>query len=495
MENKAIKKHQVKVNLPGGIVSIGDLLQILNTLEESEIETVRFGTRQQLYFSVDEDKLEDIEHGFFISDTEFEIDTDKQPNIISSYVTEDIFNNSNWLREGVYRDVLDAFNYIPRLKINLVDSSQTLIPFFTGNLNYISSEIGNYWYLYIRFPRTNLIYCWSSLIYSEDIGTLSKLIEDAIFNNKNLFYDQCNIEGQLLENEVKLTGSIFYQPLSAPLRLPDFQLPYYEGFNKYNDKYWLGIYRRNELFSVSFLKDLCAICTKTRIGQLYTTPWKSIIIKGVEANDKKLWNAVLDKNRINVRHASNELNWQSEDLCEYGLDLKRELINEFNQVDLRTFKLCFAIKTNPKSGLFGSVIIRKRVNSEMEDECRFDILHTIDFNPNSKNFTLYKENISRALLTEELVQLCNNYYHLQTLSERASADNYYETELTTEVEQVIVHQCSYCLTIYDETWGDETNGISPGTSFSDLKEDYSCTVCGAIKAHFIPVHKESVLTV
>jgi Rubredoxin len=495
MENKEIKKHQIKVNLPGGIVSIGNLLQILTILEESAVENVRFGTRQQLYFSVDEDKLEDIEHGFFISDTEFEIDADKQPNIISSYVTEDIFNNSNWLREGVYRDVLDAFDYTPRLKINLADNSQTLIPFFTGNLNFISSEIGNYWYLYIRFPRTNIIYCWSSLIYSEDIGTLSKLVEDAIFSNKDLFYDQINIDGLLLENKVKLTGSIFYQPLSAPLKLPDFQLPYYEGFNKYNDKYWLGIYRRNELFSVSFLKDLCAICAKTRIGQLYTTPWKSIIIKGVETGDKKLWNAVLDKNRINVRHASNELNWQSEDLCEYGLNLKRELINEFNKVDLRTFKLCFAIKTNPKSGLFGSVIIRKCANNDLEDECKFDILHTTDFNPNSKNFTLYKDNLDRASLAEALVKLCDNYYQLQTLSESASADNYYETELVTEIEYVIAHQCSHCLTIYDETWGDEANGVPPGTPFSDLKADYGCAVCGAFKTDIIPIQKESLQTI
>lgn len=494
MENKVIKKHQIKVNLPGGIVSIGDLLQILNILEESEIENVRFGTRQQLYFTVDEDKLEDIEHSFLIADTEFEIDTDKQPNIISSYVTEDIFNNSNWLREGVYRDVLDAFNYTPRLKVNLVDNSQTLIPFFTGNLNFITSDIGNYWYLYVRFPRTNIIYCWSSLIYSEDIGTLSKLIEDAIFSNKNLFYDQTSIDGQVLENKVKLTGSILHQPLSASLKLPDFQLPYYEGFNKYNDKYWLGIYRRNELFPVSFLKDLCTICAKTRIGQLYTTPWKSIIVKGVETGDKKLWNAVLDKNRINVRHASNELNWQSEDLCEYGLSLKRELINEFNKVDLRTFKLCFAIKTNPKSGLFGSVIIRKQA-SNLDEDYRFDILHTTDFNPNSKNFTLYKENISKVSLAEALVQLCDNYYQLQTLSESASEHNYYEPEANKENDQTLVHQCSHCLTIYDETWGDEENGVPSGTNFSDLTEDYSCAICGAAKSDIIPILKDSVLTV
>jgi rubredoxin len=226
---------------------------------------------------------------------------------------------------------------------------------------------------------------------------------------------------------------------------------------------------------------------------LYTTPWKSIIVKGVETGDKKLWNAVLDKNRINVRHASNELNWQSEDLCEYGLSLKRELINEFNKVDLRTFKLCFAIKTNPKSGLFGSVIIRKQA-SNLDEDYRFDILHTTDFNPNSKNFTLYKENISKVSLAEALVQLCDNYYQLQTLSESASEHNYYEPEANKENEQTLVHQCSHCLTIYDETWGDEANGVPSGTNFSDLTEEYSCAICGAAKSDIIPILKESVLT-
>src|SRR5690606_762088 len=137
----------------------------------------------------------------------------------------------------------------------------------------------------------------------------------------------------------------------------------------------------NELFSVAFLKDLCHICLKTRIGQIYTTPWKSIIIKGVASSDRKLWNAVLDKNRINVRHASNELNWQIEDLCEESLQLKYELIRAFNESDTRTFKLCFAIKINPQSGLFGSIIIRKQSEKEHTTDLentnpKFDVLHT-----------------------------------------------------------------------------------------------------------------------
>ena len=36
--------------------------------------------------------------------------------------------------------------------------------------------------------------------------------------------------------------------MEQELKLPNVQLPYYEGFNKIGNKYWLGIYKRNYLF-------------------------------------------------------------------------------------------------------------------------------------------------------------------------------------------------------------------------------------------------------
>ena len=151
-----------------------------------------------------------------------------------------------------------------------------------------------------------------------------------------------------------------FQDIAYPLKLPDFYLPYYEGFNKYNNKYWLGVYRRNELFPLEFLKDVaCQLCLKTSIGQIYTTPWKSIIIKGIDPVDRPEWGLLLSKYYLNVRHAANELNWQIEDICEEGLELKKQLVMEFEEIDLRTYQLCFAIKTQPKTGLPGSVIIKK----------------------------------------------------------------------------------------------------------------------------------------
>ena len=69
------------------------------------------------------------------------------------------------------------------------------------------------------------------------------------------------------------------RPAEKAAVLPAFNLPYYEGLNRYNNKYWLGIYRRDELFRVDFLKELCLLCLETKIGQLCSSPWKTIIVK------------------------------------------------------------------------------------------------------------------------------------------------------------------------------------------------------------------------
>ena len=44
--------------------------------------------------------------------------------------------------------------------------------------------------------------------------------------------------------------------------------------------------------------------------------------------------------------------------------------------------------------------------------------------------------------------------------------------------------CGY---IYDPAEGDLEHGIEPGTSFSDLPEDWVCPQCGAEKEFFYPV--------
>ncbi|MBC8054014.1 MAG: rubredoxin [Sphingobacteriaceae bacterium] len=396
------------------------------------------------------------------------------------------------MREGVYKDILDLFEDKPKLKINLADNNQTFIPFFTGNLNFIASDTSNYWHLHIRFPKTNIFYTWPTLVYTEDIPSLSLTLEKVILANKAHFYDQPEIDGNLLFLEIASDKKITRNP-EEKLVLPDFQLPYYEGFNRYDDKYWLGIYKRNEQYSVAFLKDVCAVCLQSRIGQINTTPWKSLIIKGISADGRKQWNWILAKHRINVRHASNELNWQIEDQCDYALKLKNHLVRQFDKDDIRTFKLCFAIKINPKTGLFGSVIIRKKADSlekNREQQDNFEILHTRDFNPNSKDFIVYKASVSLEELPASLVELCDSFYEIQTNGNIFSA---VETNFNEEVKfteaPVLVHQCKHCQTVYDESFGDELSGIAAGTPFTHLPDDYTCQMCESPKEDFMTVDK------
>jgi len=44
--------------------------------------------------------------------------------------------------------------------------------------------------------------------------------------------------------------------------------------------------------------------------------------------------------------------------------------------------------------------------------------------------------------------------------------------------------CSMCGYIYDPKHGDMDNGISPGTKFEDLPDDWKCPGCGASKKKF-----------
>jgi len=482
--------HIIKINLPGGIVPAGDLLTILEVAEAAEVEHIRFGHRQQLLFTVAAGQRRGLVQALAQANILCEVDADLHPNISSSYVVEDVFHNTAWLREGVYRDILDLFDFHPRLKINLIDGSQTFVPFFTGNLNFIASDTSNYWYCYVRFPKTNVLYCWPALVYSEDIPGLSSAIERIIYANKDQFFDQPTAaSGPLLYSLVSAGQSFVLQPLTTPLTLPTFTLPYYEGFNRYGSKLWLGIYRRDEQFAVAFLKDICQLCLQTRLGQLCTTPWKSLVIKGIDLADRPLWDVVLRKHRINVRHAANELNWQVEDHCAHGLALKHELVRYLNEEDIRTYQLCFAIKTQPKTGLFGSIVIRQHFDNltltGLHAE-QYEILHTRDFNPNSKDFISFRKKVNRDNLAWYLTQLCDYFYELQSAPTLPPAAEEVMPAVAPAPATAPLHQCRRCFTVYDEDYGDPAQGLAPGTPFASLPA-YACPTCEAPKEDFVAV--------
>ncbi len=91
----------------------------------------------------------------------YEINNEEFPNIISSYPAEEVFILNTWVKAEVYHEIFELFNYTPRLKINICDANQSFTPMLTGNINWVASpDDPNFWYLFIRFPKTNVVYEW-----------------------------------------------------------------------------------------------------------------------------------------------------------------------------------------------------------------------------------------------------------------------------------------------------------------------------------------------
>ncbi|HEX9958018.1 MAG TPA: rubredoxin, partial [Fibrella sp.] len=218
--------YTLKVNLPAGIVSPGTLQTILALAYEAKVRQVRFGARQQLLMTVHYEDLRFLEKDLKQHQIAYELNAELYPNIISSYCGEDVFRTGAWLRESEYHTVLDQFDYQPTLKVNLSDSNQSFTPFFTGNLNFIASPEPHFWYLYIRPRQQNKLFRWPELIYTNDIGRLAKATEAAMLADETLSEDD-------LYKTVTSEQTFITQPATQEVDLPEFSLPYYEGFNRY----------------------------------------------------------------------------------------------------------------------------------------------------------------------------------------------------------------------------------------------------------------------
>jgi rubredoxin len=477
----------IRINFAGGLVSPNELQKILSIIKNLGIDEVRFGLRQQLFLHVPPQLMAQFEMEMNAENIAYKQNDNAYPNIISSYAGEEIFQQGNWLTEGIYKDVLDSFDYEPRLKINLSDQNQSFTPYFSGHLNFVASDIPNFWHLSIRLPKTNEVFAHNRLIFSNEIAKTSQILEkkidEGISNHLEIF-------AYVPPNTISL-------PAEKPLELHPFRLPYYEGLNRYGRKSWLGIYRRDELFSVDFLMEICKICLETKIGQFCITSWKSIIVKGIEEKDRKYWSNLLAKYSINVRHAANELNWQVEDDSDEALELKQSIVKYFDKWDLRTFGLCFGIKTKPKTEVFASIMVRKRrfkLFNVIPTFNVYDISYTKDFDPNGRTKVYFAEGVLRLNLNEQLRRSISLYN--KNLSENRIEKIENQLTITNNKKLIItnlIHQCPTCFTVYDPAFGDILNGIEAGIAFKDLPESYCCPTCESAKSEFVEVEVEEIL--
>ena len=461
--------------IKGGVLSPGELKYICDSMESLGVKTISFGSRQDILLPK-KAKPKDLTQ--FDKLKIVEIDETGVENIVSSYVCADIFPSTSWLTGDRYLYILEQFRSKSKFKINITDPKQRLVPLFTGHINFIASEYEDYWYLYVRLPDWKKTKMYPALIYSWDLDKIETAIENILKE-----------EPETIETIFELVSDAVdtnNRTVDKPLEVPFYPFPYFEGMNKIGmDKYWLGLYWRNNKYDISFLKEMCELCSENKIGKISITPWKSFIVKGIPKESKLIWEKFLGKRGINVRHSMLELNWHLPVENKEALNLKKYLVSNFDQNDISTYGLTFGITDyNKASYYFTSIVIEKNKQPEMiggfQTRDTYNLLYAKNFDPNTRDYIVHVQDVDKVELPGLLMEL-SQFYFDQLGGE---IEQKKEIEIKKEIIELEVYQCKDCLSVYDENFGDITKIIPPKTMFSKLPVSYECSLCEASKTNF-----------
>ncbi len=470
-----MKKQLNRLIVKGGVLSPGELKYICESAESLGLKTISFGSRQDILLpkEVNEEELAQFDKLKIVETNEIRVE-----NIVSSYVCADIFPSTFWLTGDKYLYLLEQFRSKSKLKINLVDPKQRLVPLFTGNINFIASEHEDYWYLYIRLPEWKKTQMYPALIYSWDLDKIETAIE-------NILQEEPETIETIFElvSDAEDTNN---RTVDKPLEVPFYPFPYFEGMNKIGvDKYWLGLYWRNNKYDISFLKEMCELCSENKIGKISITPWKSFVVKGIPKESKLIWEKFLGKRGINVRHSMLELNWHIPVANKDALNLKKYLVSNFDQNDISTYGLTFGITDyNKASNYFTSIVVEKNKQPELiegfQTRDTYNLLYAKSFDPNTRQYIMHVQDVDKVELPSLLMELSQLYF--DQLGSEIEVEK--EAEVQKETTELEVYQCTDCLTIYDEAFGDVTQSVAPKTLFKELSENYECSLCEAPKSSF-----------
>lgn len=474
------KSDLIRIFMPGGVLSPRDLAGILEVAGNLGNEIIHFGSRQDILFPGNGIGREELGEEFDSIRMNYEWKDKHYQNIVTSYVAVNIMPTTPWVTTGTYYNVLEHVDCRPRLKINITDPKQSLVPLFNGQLNFVASGYEDYWFLFLKFKHSDTLKKWPVLIYSLDIGKIVAAIEQYYLNPDK----ENNVPADTLFREINERMETNNRTISEEPELSAEPFPYYEGLNKMvSNKYWLGLYWRNNNYTISFLKKVCELCRRTNSGKIIITPWKSFIIKDIAEEDRPKWEFLCGINGINLRHSSLELNWHLPVLNERALKLKNYLADVFDKHDISTYGLTFSVKERPVN-LFTSIAIMMhpsiRLFGKYDLQRRYNVLYSKDFNPNEQNYSPFAMNVTQKELPHVLMELSRIFY---ARINKKTADKAWEgSEDKREKQQK--YQCSRCMTVYDERYGDPEAGIPEGVPFPTLPDSYSCPLCNTPKSEF-----------
>jgi len=103
-----MKKQLQRIFIKGGVLSPGELKQIIKMAESLGLSTIKFGSRQDILFPYKESNKEitDQYPNLILGTAE----NKKYQNIVCSYVSADILPATSWLKGSTYLYILEQIS-------------------------------------------------------------------------------------------------------------------------------------------------------------------------------------------------------------------------------------------------------------------------------------------------------------------------------------------------------------------------------------------------
>ena len=135
----------------------------------------------------------------------------------------------------------------------------------------------------------------------------------------------------------------------AGQRLPPPEYGDYEGIHpmQSGSGYWIGMSAGTRPFRHQFLEQMCMRAARQGIGAVFTTCWRSLVLKNVAPEHLPEWRMLLGRHGVGVRHADAALHWQVCERLPEARELAGTMIARLSRRSIVTSGLSFAVTDDP----------------------------------------------------------------------------------------------------------------------------------------------------
>ncbi|PCH77708.1 MAG: hypothetical protein COB98_02615 [Flavobacteriaceae bacterium] len=471
-----MEQEYLRIPSFAGRFNVAKLKRIMAIAIRVGIQDVFVGNRQELILPLPKDLVHLVTEK--LEEEGIEVVHRKnrflENHVITSLPSLHVFSSKKWIHTGTYTSIYKQMKKYSPLKIGIVDGTQHLTPVLMNQLNFIASDFVDYWYLYICFDAKDSPFLWPVLIDSKYIAMLIQEIEN--------YYEK--LEGIVLNDElvefINTKIRYNYKGFSKIPKLPTQEMPCYDVFTKYSEKYWLGITCKENKFSSPLVDHLTTLCKEQDISNIYVTTWGSLLIRSILQVNKLSWNSFLGNYNIITGHAYYELNWIMQGSIPRFQYYKDKMINYFYQNKIRCMGITLGFFYGEQDA-FPLIAIKIVPVSKLLKIDYFEIYIPKDSQLNNRSYRLHSRRLSFIELKRNILDIIDAFQkkHSIALPEKVKGN--------TMVTEQLVHQCTVCFTLYEHK-GQPTEGFEL-IAFSKLPDSYCCSVCGGAKEKYknIPV--------